>query len=169
MLACDTFHQIHHQLIVVIRQIRLFVDRGKFKLIRCHLIMTGFQRDTQFVCFKLHITHIGSHTFWYGTKVVIIQLLIFCRSMSHQRATRHTEIGTCIVKSRINQKIFLFPTQVGIYLRNILIEILTNCNSRLVNCRNGLQQWGFIIQRLSCIGDENSWNTQSRAYHKCRR
>ena len=49
MFACDTFHQVHYQLIVVIRQITVFKNGSQFKLVGSDFIVAGLYRYAQLV------------------------------------------------------------------------------------------------------------------------
>ena len=49
MFPCDTFHQIHDKLVVVVGKVAVFEDRGQLKLVGGYFVMTGFGGNTQFV------------------------------------------------------------------------------------------------------------------------
>ncbi len=76
MLTCDTLHNIHKQLIVIIGKISLFVNWSYLKLIGSHLIMTSFHGDTEQIGLPFEFFHIGNHPFGDRAKIVVFQLLI---------------------------------------------------------------------------------------------
>ena len=87
MFACDTFHQVHYQLIVVIRQITVFKNGSQFKLVGSNFIVAGLYRYAQLVTLYFKFFHESCDAWWNRTEVMIFQLLVLGRRMSHQGAS----------------------------------------------------------------------------------
>ena len=118
-------HYRHQQQIVIVGQIGLFKNRGNFELIGRNFIMTGFNRDTQHVTLDFEVLHESFYSWRYSPEIVIFQLLIFGTFVSHESSTGKYQIGTSRIQTFIYQKIFLFPTQIGIDVFYIFVEIST--------------------------------------------
>ena len=82
MLLGDLIHEIHDQRIMIYCKIYFFKNWRKLILIRCNFIMSCFNGNTQIHTFLLQITHKIEHSGRYRTKIMIIKLLPFCRSVS---------------------------------------------------------------------------------------
>ena len=147
-------------------EVTLFVDWSQLKLVWCYLIVARLTRDAKFQSLYLKVFHKFRNTLWYGTEIVVIHLLVFCRRMSHQGASCEQQIGTGRVEAFVDEEVFLFPTEVGddfLYLR---IEILCYCCCSLVDGLQALQQWCLIVKSLTSIRDEDCWNHQGIAHYE---
>ena len=125
-------HHIHEQLIVINGKVGFFKNRSTFKLTRSDFIMTRFKRNTKLKGLCFEITHIRMYPFRDRTKIMIIQLLTFGWLMTKECSAGHKQVGTRMKKGKVDQEIFLFNTQGGIYAGHIFIKILTNVNSRFI-------------------------------------
>ena len=133
MTTCHFFHGGHQQLIMIDSQIRLFKNRGTFELIRGHLVMTGFDRNSQTMTLVFQLLHESRNPCRDRTEILILQLLILRGRMAHERTTTQFQIGTGIIQSLIHQKIFLFPSQRGNHSLHVFIEILANIHCSPIN------------------------------------
>ena len=97
MLACDALHQIHHQLVMVICQVAVFENGGQLKLVGSYFVVTGFHRYAQFVAFYFKLFHKGCDTWRDGAEVMIFQLLILSRRVSHQGTSSQSKVRTRII------------------------------------------------------------------------
>ena len=66
--------------------------------------------------------------------------------MAHQRAAGHQQVRTCGIKALIYQEVLLLPTQIGIDLLYIRIEVVADIDRCLVDCLQGFQERSFIVQ-----------------------
>ena len=57
MLACDTLHQVHDKLVVVVCQVAVFEDGSQLELVGSYFVVTGLGRDAQFVTFDFEFLH----------------------------------------------------------------------------------------------------------------
>ena len=125
-------HYRHQQQIVIVGQIGLFKNRGKFELIGSHLVVTGLDRNAQLQAFVFEIGHESDDPRGDRPEIVIFQLLIFGTFVSHESSAGKYQIGTSRIQTFIDQKIFLFPTQIGIDVLYIFVEISTYGRCRFV-------------------------------------
>ena len=123
--------------------------------------MSGLAWNTQFESMYLYVAHIILHTCRDRTEVMVVHLLILGTVVSHQRATRHHKVGTSGIECFVNKEILLFPTQIAHNLLHFGIEQLCHSSSSLINSIECLLQRHFIVERLTCITDEDGRNHQS--------
>ena len=98
MLAGNAFHQIHYKLVVVVGKVGILKDRCQFKLVGSYFVMAGLDRDTQFVTFDFQFFHKSCDTWGDGAEIMVLQLLVFGRGVSHQGTSGQTKIRACIVQ-----------------------------------------------------------------------
>ncbi len=82
--------------------------------------------------------------------------------MAHQRATTQHQIGPNGPQTLVDEEILLLPTKVGNNPLHILVEVMTDLRSSIVDGRHGTQQRNLIIEGLTRIGDEDGRNTKRR-------
>ena len=141
-------------------EVALLVDRSQFKLVRCHLVMTCLTRDGEFKGLNLQILHKGLYTVRDGAEVVIVHLLVFRTLMAHQRASCHQQVRTGRIESFVHEEIFLFPTQVHLYLLHVVIEVAAHILCCFGDGTDGTEERGLVVEGLTCIGDEDGGDTQ---------
>ena len=76
VVAGDAFHHRHEQLVVVICQITLLVNRGQLELVGGDLVVARLHRDTQFIAFHLQVFHKFLDARRDGAEVVVVELLV---------------------------------------------------------------------------------------------
>ena len=76
VLACHPFHERHEQHVMVHCQVRVLEDRGKLKLVGCHLVVPCLHRDSQHQGLYLQVAHESCHTFRNAAEVMVIHLLV---------------------------------------------------------------------------------------------
>ena len=77
VLAGHTFHNRHHQHVMVNGEIHLLKDGGQLKLVGGHLIMAGLAGDAQFQCLNLDVAHEILHALRNRAKIMVVHLLVF--------------------------------------------------------------------------------------------
>ena len=80
-------------------KIRLLINRGQFKLVRSHLVVTGFARNAKFKSHNFQFAHKSSHTLGNATEIMVFHLLVFSGIVPHQCATRQQKVGTSGVET----------------------------------------------------------------------
>ena len=107
--------------------------------------MAGLNRDAQLVAFNFQFLHKGCDARRNGTEIVVFELLVFSRGVSHQSTARQAEVGTGIVEGQVDEEVFLLPAEVGIYTVDVLVEQLADVGSCLVYGVQGFQQRGLVV------------------------
>ncbi len=169
VLARRFFHDIHQQEVVVVGEVTLFEDRCTLILVRCYFVVTRRYRNSEQQRFHFIVAHKSGYTIRNGTEVVIVELLAFRRRMSEQRAAGHHQIGTRIEQRLVNEEVFLFPAKGCIYFFNVFIEVLANFNGSFVHSVQRFDQRHFVVERFTCIGNEDGRDTKRLTDHKRRR
>ena len=116
MTGSHTCHNIHQQGVVINRKVHFFKNRSTFKLCRCYFIVTGAQEEYLIYRLRSQNPHESIDSFRNGTKIMIFQLLSFCRAMTKNGSAAKYQVRPCIEQSFINNKIFLFPTKGWSYM-----------------------------------------------------
>ncbi len=93
--ARDFVHQVHHNLVLVVGEVGLAVDRGEFELVRGYFVVAGLERNAEAVSFNLEVAHKRGDAAWYGSEIVVVELLVLGRIVSHQRASGNHQVWTC--------------------------------------------------------------------------
>ena len=170
VLSCNLLHDRHEKHVVVNSKVSFFEDWSELKLIRSNLIMTCLTRNTQFKSLNFKLFHESLHTLWDSTEIVVVHLLVLGTIMSHKSATCKHKVRTSCIKIGINKEIFLFPAKVACYFLYIRIEITTHIGSCNINSMKGTKQRSFVVESLTCVRNEDSWNTKSivdNEYRRC--
>ena len=141
-------------------QVALLENGRQFKLVRSHLVVARFYGYGQFQSLNLQVFHEGLHAVGDGAEVVVVHLLVLRTLVSHQRASRHQEVGTSRVETLVDEEVLLLPAQVHLYLLDVVVEIAADVRSGLVHGVERLQQRSLVVQCLTRIGNEDGWNTQ---------
>ena len=158
--------QLHQHQVVVVGQVGLFKNRCKLKLVWCHFVVTCGHRNAQLVRLHLEVLHERRHALWNGSEVVVVQLLALRWRRTKQRATCHRQIGTRGVERLVHQEVLLLPTQSGVHLGDVLVEVLAHRGGRSVHGRQRLQQGCLVVERVAGVADENGRDAQGLSPHE---
>ena len=158
--TCHLLHQNEQQLVVVVGEVHLLIDRSQLELVGCHLVMACLDRNTELQRLALQVLHKFDYAVGNRTEIVVLQLLVFGALVSHQRTTRQHQIGTCSPQSLIDQEILLLPTQVGGYALDVGVEVVAHVHRSLTHSRDRAQQGELVVESLARICDENGWDTE---------
>ena len=82
--------------------------------------------------FHFVIPHESINPFGDGTKIMVFQLLAFGRSMTEYCPSAHHQVGAGIEKAFVNYKILLFPSEGCGDFAYVLIEVMANVDSSLI-------------------------------------
>ena len=160
--ARNLVHDGHQQLVVVVGKVDLLVDRSQLELIGSHLVVARLDRNAQLQALILEVLHEGHHTRRNRTEIVVLQLLVLGRLVTHERTPREHQVGTCGPETLVNEEILLLPAQIGEDLRNILVEVVADLRGSGINRRKGPQQGHLVVERLARIGDEDGRDAECR-------
>ena len=84
--------------------------------------------------------------------------------MTHKRSACKHQVGTSRIERFINKEIFLLPTQIGMHMLHIRVEVLGYCSTSLVNTVQCSQQRSLIVERLASVSNKDCWNTKGIVY-----
>ena len=93
-------------------QIGFFEDGRELELVGCHLVVSGLAGDAQLEGLHLEVLHEVAHAQGYGTKVVVVHLLVLGRIVTHEGAAGHEQVGASGVESLVDEEVLLFPPEV---------------------------------------------------------
>ena len=133
--ACNLLHHFHQHQVVVVRQVGLLKYRRALKLVGRHLVVPRSHWNAQLVRLQFELLHKCRRSGRYGSEVVVVQLLTFCRSSAKQCAACHLQIGTSGIQRLVNQKVFLLPSQSGNDLGDVFIKVLITLTIIIMPCR----------------------------------
>jgi hypothetical protein len=85
---------LHNDQVLVDRLTSLFIDCTKLKLIVCHLVVFGLERNADFQQLAFHFLQDILNFEWQLSIVMIRKLLIFSSCASEQTSTSHSEVMT---------------------------------------------------------------------------
>ena len=119
-------HNSHQKLIVVICEVGLLVDWCQLELVGCNLVVACFQRNTELQALVLQILHKCQNSLRNSSEVVVVELLILCRLVSHKGSTSLHKVGACRPKSIIYQEVLLLPAEEYLYSLDIAVEVFAN-------------------------------------------
>ena len=71
--------------------------------------------------------------------------------MPHQSASGQHEIGTRVIKSLVDEEIFLLPAEIAFYMLYLIIKITGDTCRRLVDTVERAEQRSLIVERLAGI------------------
>ena len=103
--------RFHHKHVVVASKVHFFKERSKFELGRSHFVVTSLCRDTKLPQFLFHIVHKVQDAARNAAKVMVIHLLVLCRSCTKDRATGLIQVRALQIKSLVDEEVFLFGAE----------------------------------------------------------
>ena len=71
--------------------------------------------------------------------------------MTHQSATGEHKVGTGIIKSLVDEEIFLLPSEIGRNVVDFRVKIASYAGSRFVNAVERTEKRSLIVKRLAGI------------------
>ena len=152
MAWCGLLHDLHHQLVMVDRKVRLIIDRCQLMLCRCDLVVLRLRGDAELP--ELHI-HIAHEAMTDGTEVVVIELLALRRHDAEEGTPRIDEVLPLQILVPVDQEILLLCTDGWLHrLRCRVTEQTENTQCLLIDRLHGAKQRGLRIQRLTTEGTE---------------
>ncbi len=157
--ARDLIHDCHQQLVVVVGQIDLLVDRSQLELVGRHFVVARLQRDAEHQAFVFEIAHERHHALGNGAEIVILQLLVLGRLVSHERTAGKHQIGAHSPQALVDEKVLLLPAQIGVYPLDRLVEVAAHLGRGAVDSRYRPKKRHLIVERIARIGDEDGRDT----------
>ena len=106
------------------------------------------------------ILHESLHTLWDGSEIMVVHLLVLSRIVAHQSASGEHQVGTCRIEALIYQEVLLLPSEIGLHLLYLWVEIVAHLGSRLAQGMERAEQWSLVVQRLTCIRYKDGRDTE---------
>ena len=153
MVAGNTFHSLHNQLVMVCCCIAVAENRRQFMLCRRYFIMLCFCGNTQFPQFHIQFMHKTGNSFFDAAEIMVIQFLTFWRRCTKQCSACKDQVFSLIIQFTVNEEILLFCAGIYADLFGCCVaEQTQDTHSLVADCFHGTQQRCLFIQRFPCIG-----------------
>ena len=114
-------------------EVTLFEDGCQLELVGCHLVVARLTGNGQLQRLYLQVFHKCLHAVGDGAEVVVVHLLVLCRLVSQQGASRHEQVGAGRVEPFIDEEILLFPAEVYRHLLYVGIEEAADIRCGLID------------------------------------
>ena len=168
VVACSNLaHNGHQQLIVVVCEVCLLVYWCQLELVWCNLVVASLQRNTELQTLILQVTHKGEYSLRNSTEVVVVELLILRRLVTHKGATCLHKVGACRPESIINQEVLLLPAEEYLYSLDTAVEVFAHLGCSIRYCGNRTEQRGLVVQCLARVRYKYGRDAECRIYDKC--
>ena len=152
MLAGLLAQNLHHQHVMVDRQVHVLKQRGQFKLRGRHFVVAGLGRDPQSPEFLFHVAHEIKDAGLDGAEIMVFQLLVLGGRGAEKGAPRLDQVRAVQVEVLVNEEVFLFRPQRNGHVFIRKAETLHQLLDGIAQCLAGAQQRSLLIQRVSRIG-----------------
>ena len=145
---------------MVVGQVGFLIDGRQLKLVGRNLVVSCLDRNAQAMTLNLQVEHKLLDTHRDGTEVVVLELLVLGAFVTHQCAAGQCQVGAGCIQRLVDQKVFLFPAQIGDDMSHIRVKQLCHCGAGTVDAVQCTQQRGLIVERLAAVGDEDGGDAQ---------
>src|SRR5690606_34514987 len=133
----------HQKMLMVRCYVGGLKEGSDLKLPGSHFVVAGLCRNAQFVECVLDLLHEDLNALRDGTKVMIVELLTFCRRLSKKRATGQEKVRALTGEGSIHKEVLLLGPATGVHLSDIVMpQCLQYTSRRLVHGSVGAQQGG---------------------------
>ena len=100
---------------------------------------------------------------------MVFELLVLGTFVTHKSATRHHQVGASCIKRLIHEEVFLLPAEIREDVLNGRVEVLSNRRTGFVNAVERTEERGLIVERFTCVGNEDGGDTQGVVDDESRR
>ena len=107
MFLCDFLHDLHHQLVVIGRDVGGGEDRCQLVLCRSNFVMLCLSKYTQLPEFFIEILHVSGYSRLDGSEVMIFELLALRCFCSEKCSSCINKIFSLIIELYRNEEVFL--------------------------------------------------------------
>ena len=167
MTQSYTFHELHHQLVMVRCYVGSGEDRCQLVLCRSNLVMLGLGEYAQLPQLIVQILHEGKNSLLDNTEVVVVQLLATWRFRTEKGTAGVNQVFTFFPHFFIYEEIFLFRANSTVDADSINAEQLQQLAGCFADCIHGTQQRSLFIQHFAGVGAEGCRNAQAVIFDKC--
>ena len=167
VLFGNLFHELHHQQVLVHRDVGVGIDRGQLMLRGGHLVVLGFGIDAHAPECLVQIGHKRGNAGFEGTEIVVLQLLPLGRRRAEQRAPGKHKVGPAVVHGLVNDKVFLLGPHIHVHTPGgVVAENAQNAQRLGADGVHRAQQRGFGVQRLPRVGAEGRGDVERAVLDK---
>ena len=150
VLLRDAGQRLHDRLLMVGRDVRVFVERRDLVLTGSHLIVPGLHGHAELEEISLGLEHAGEHPLGDGPEILVLKLLPLRRLGTEERAPGHHEVGAGKKEVAVDEKVFLLRSARRRHLADVLVaEEGQHAASLLVDGLHRAEQRGLLIERLA--------------------
>ena len=160
VLARHLLHQRHQEHVVVDGEVAVLEDGGKLKLVGGHLVVAGLAGDGEFEGLHLQVLHEALHAVGDGAEIVVVHLLVLGRLVAHEGAARQHQVGAGAIEVGIDEEVLLLPTEIGLHLAHLRIEIVADVGGGHAEGVERAEQGGLVVEGLARIGDEDGGDAE---------
>ena len=167
MTQSNTFHELHHQLVMVRCYVGSGEDRCQLVLCRSNFVMLGFSKYAQLPQLIVQILHKGKNSLFDNAEVMVVQLLATRRFRTEKGTTGVNQVFTFFPHFFIYEEIFLFRANSAVDADSINAEQLQQLAGCLADCIHRTQQRSLFIQHFAGVRTEGCRNAQAVIFDKC--
>ena len=168
--VAEHFHDLH---VVVACEVHFFEHRGKFELGRSHFVVAGLGRNAELPEFDFNFVHEVQNASRDAAEIVVIHLLMLCRSSTEQRAASLVQVRALQVETLVNQEVFLFGTERDRRLLRASLEAGHQALRRFRKSLQAAQERSLLVESFTSVAAECGGNakrcTVAVALEECRR
>ena len=154
---------LHHQHVVVNREILVLEHRRQLELRRRHLVVACLGRDAEPPELLVHLLHELQYARTDRAIVVVVQLLVLRRRRAVHGAPRLQQVGAFHVVGAVDQKILLLRAERHRHVRLRLAEERHQTLRRVRDGLHGAQKRRLGVERVARVGAEHRRNAERRA------
>ena len=155
MLVGHLLHHGHQKHVLIDGLGHLAEFRSALELIRSHLVMPCSKFYAKLISLRLEILHERHRPLRNRSLIMVRELLIFCGSVPDDRPVTEGKIWTSLVKSFIDQEIFLFETYVDSHLGDRIVKKICHRDGSFVQGLVSFQVRHLHINRFSIVGNKD--------------
>ena len=163
VLLGDVAERVHHQHVVVGREVQLLELRRELELGRSDLVVTGLRRDAELPELLLDVVHEREDAIRNRAEVVIFELLALGGRSAEKRAAGEDEVRALLPVLLVDEEVFLLgaerATGVGLFLAEELHETLEG----LVEGLHRTEKRCLLVERFTRISTERRRDAERRA------
>ena len=149
--VAEHFHN-HH--VVVASEVHFLEHRGEFELRGRDFVVAGLRRNAELPEFGLDFVHEVEDAGRNATEVMVVHLLVLCRSGTEQRAAGLVQVGALQVEALVDEEIFLFGTERDGRLLGARLEAGHKTAGRLGKSLQAAEERSLLVERFAGVTAE---------------
>ena len=117
VLFGDFFESVHHEHVVVAREVQLLELRGEFELRGRDFVVARLCGDAELPQFALDVVHEGKYPVGYRAEIVVFKLLALRGRRPEERPAREHQVGALLPVFFVDEEIFLLRAERASHVR----------------------------------------------------